>query len=114
MLVEIIQPRLAKRHDPGVPRQLDQFVRGNPVFFIGVMRMRADRAINVRKSLGYRQQSAKTSDPRRDGDDAPDAGGLCPRHDGVEIIDEVRKIEMAVAVDEHRLIIQAAGSSYGG
>ena len=112
VLVEIIQPRLAQRHHLGMPRQLDQFVGRNSVFFIGVMRMGADRAIDVWKSLGDRQQPAEAPHPRRDGDDAPNAGGRSPRHDGVEVIGEIRKIEMAVAVDEHRIpTVQAADGS---
>ena len=63
VLVEIIQPRLAQRHDFGMPRQLDQFVRGNPVLFVGVMRMGADRAIDVRKSLRDRQAAHRDASP---------------------------------------------------
>ena len=101
VLVEIIQPRLPQRHDLRMSRQFDQFVRGNPVFLIGVMRMGSDRAIDVRKSLGDRKQSAQAPHPRRDGDDTLDPGGVGPCHDGVEVIGEIGEIEMAVAVDEH-------------
>ena len=111
VLVEIIQPRLAQGHDLGVPRQFDQFAGRDAVFFVGVMRMGADRAIDVRKSLRYRQQLGKTFDPRRDGDDAPDPGSIRACDDGVEIFGEVRKIEMAMAVDKHRLTVQAAVGS---
>ena len=103
VLVEIIQPRLAERHDLGMPRQLDQFARGNAVFFVGVMRMGADRAIDVGKPLRDREQRAEPPHPRRDRDDAPDAGGGGARHDAVEIVGEIREIEMAVAVDQHRV-----------
>ena len=65
------------------------------------MRMGADRAIDVRKSLGDREQCAEPPHPRRDGDDAPDAGGRRPRHDAVEVVGKIGKIEMAMAVDEH-------------
>ena len=113
VLVEIIQPRLAERHDLRMLRQLDQFVRGNAVFLVGVMRMGADRAIDVRKSLGDREQPGKPPHPRRDRDDAADAGGLGARDDAVEIVGEIRKIEMAVAVDEHgvRTAQSAVGST---
>ncbi len=74
VLVEIIQPRLAQRHDLRMPGQLDQFVGGNAVFLVGVMRMGADRAIDVRKSLGDGEQPAEPLHPGRDGDDAADAG----------------------------------------
>src|SRR3979411_1864868 len=92
-------------------RQFDQFVRGNSVFFIGMMRMGADRAIDVRKSLRDRQQGAETPHPRRDGDEPPNACRRSPRDDGVEIIGEIGKIEMAVAVDKHGLTVQAADGS---
>jgi hypothetical protein len=84
-----------------MPRQLDQFVGGNPVFFIGVMRMRANRTLDVRKVLCDRQQPAETPHSGRDGDDAPDPGGVRSRDDAVEIFGKVRKIEVAMAIDEH-------------
>ncbi len=41
-----------------------------------------------------------------------DAGGLGARDDGVEIVGEIGKIEMAVAVDQHRLLtVQVAVGS---
>src|SRR5579863_7891945 len=73
VLVEIIQTRLAERHDLGMTRQIDQLVRRNTVFFIGLMRMRADRAVDLRKSLRDRQQSVQAADPRRDSKNATDA-----------------------------------------
>jgi hypothetical protein len=89
-------------------RQFDQFVSRNSILLVGVMRVRADRTIDVRKFLRYREQAAKTSHPRRDGDDAADPGGIRSRDDAVEIVGEIRKIEMAMAVDEHGLTVQAA------
>ena len=47
--------------------------RGNPILFVGMMRMGADRAIDVGKPFRDRQQPAEPPHPRRDGDDAPDA-----------------------------------------
>ena len=63
VLIEIIQPRLAQRHDLGMPGQLDQLAGGNAVFLVGLMRMGADRAIDVRKSLGDLQQRAEAASP---------------------------------------------------
>ena len=111
VLVEIIQPRLPQRHDLRMLGQLDQFAGGNAVFLIGLMRMGADRAIDVGKSLGDGQQPAEPPHPRRDGDDTTDPGGLGARDDGVEIIGKIRKVEMAMAVDEHGL--QTAQSAFG-
>src|SRR6266481_10042604 len=61
VLVEIIQPRLTKRHDLGMARQLDQFVGWYSVFLIGVVRMGADRAIDVWKALGDRKEIGRAS-----------------------------------------------------
>ncbi len=74
-------------------RQPDQFVSGNPVLLVGVMRMGADRAIDAWKSFRDCQQPAKASHPRRDGDDAPNACSRGPRHDGVKVVgdDDVRR-----------------------
>src|SRR6266404_5133425 len=101
MLVEIIKPRLAQGYDLWMLGKFHQFARDNAVFLVGLMRMGADRAIDVRKSLGDPKQRAELLHTRRDRDDAPNAGGLGARDDGVEILGEVREIEMAVAVDEH-------------
>ena len=81
--------------------QLDQLVRRDTVFLIGVVGMGTDGTIDVRKPLGDRKQRAKPPHPRRDGDDAPDAGGRGARDDAVEVVGEIREIEMAVAVDQH-------------
>ncbi len=112
VLVEIIQPRFTERHDLGMFGQRDQLVSGNAVFLVGVMRMGADRAIDVREAIDDGKQPAKLPHPGRDGDDAPDAGGRGPRDDGVEIVGEIGKIEMAMAVNEHRVpTVQAAVGS---
>ena len=81
--------------------QFDQFGRGNAVFFIGVMRMGADRAIDIGKSLQYLEQCTEPPHPRRNGDDAANARGCGARHDAIEIVGKIREIEMAVAIDEH-------------
>ncbi len=94
-----------------MPRQLDQFV-GGYFFLIGVVRMGADRAIDVWKPLGDRKEFAETPHPRRDGDNASDPCSRRPRHDGVEIIGEVRKIQVTVAIYQHRIpTVQAADGS---
>ena len=112
VLVEIIQPRLAQGHDLGMPRQPDQFVGGHSVFLIGVVRMGADRAIDVWKPLGDRKELTEAPHPSRDGDDAPDSCSRRPGHDALEIIGEVRKIQVAVAIDQHRIpTVQAADGS---
>ena len=55
-----------------------------------------------RKALGDGEQLGVPLHPRRDRDHAADAGRARARDDGVELVGEVRKIEMAMAVDQHR------------
>jgi len=103
---------LAERHHLWVLGQFDQFAWGNPILFIGLMRMGADRAIDVRKSLRDRKQRAETPHPRRYRDDAPYPGGFRARDNAVEIVGKVGKVEVAVAVDKHRIAtVQAAVGS---
>ena len=111
VFIEIIEPRLAQRHDLRMLGQLDQLAGGNAVFLICLMRMGADRAIDVGKPLGDGEQPAEPLDPRRDRDDTADPGRLGARNDGVEILGKIRKVEMAVAVDEHGW--QTAQSAFG-
>jgi hypothetical protein len=103
VVIEIIQPRLAQRHHLGMAREFDQLGGGNAVFFVGVMRMGADRTIDVRKPLGDLDQFGKPPHPRRDGDHASNAGGSGPRHDAIEVVGEIGKVQMAMAIDQHRL-----------
>src|SRR6185312_7063895 len=111
MFIEIVQPRLAQRNDLRMPGQLDQLAGGNAVFLICLMRMGADRAIDVRKSFCDGEQPAEPLDAGRDRDNADDPGRLGARNDGVEILGKIRKVEMAVAVDEHGW--QTAQSAFG-
>ena len=111
VLIKIIQPRLAQRHDLRMLGQFDQLAGRNAVFLIGLVRMGADRAIDVGKPLGDGQQPAEPLHPGRDGDDAADPRRLGTRDDGVEILGKIRKVEVAMAVDEHGL--QTAQSGFG-
>src|SRR3984885_13231991 len=82
--------------------QCDQLISGNAVFFVGLMRMGPDGAVDLVVFARDRKQSVNSPHPRRDRDDTPDARRLCPRDDAVEIVGKVRKVEMAMAVDKHR------------
>ena len=111
VLVEIVQPGFAQSHDLGMLCQLDQLVGGNAVFLVGMVRMGADRAIDVGKPRRDRKQRVEMLHPRRDRHDAPYSRRLRARNDGIEILGKVRKIEMAVAVDKHRFAVHAAVGS---
>ena len=63
VLVEIIQPRFAQRHDLGMLRQFDQLVGRNAVFFVGLMRMGADRAIDVRETARRSRAARQAASP---------------------------------------------------
>ena len=65
-----------------------------------LVRMRADGKENVIVALGDFDDARGFPDLRADGDHALDAGGAGALNDGVEILREVGKVEVAVAVDE--------------
>ncbi len=104
VVVVVIEAGFAERHDFRVPRQRDEIGRRHVELFMGVMRMRADRAKHVGKALGDREQVRLALDPRRNRHHALDAGGAGARHHGIELGGEIGKIEMAMAVDEHVLV----------
>ncbi len=64
------------------------------------MRMNADRATDPGIALGDRQHFLELRDPGADGDQVRDAIGLGTRQDLRHLSGEVRKIEMAMAVDQ--------------
>src|SRR6266702_567213 len=103
VVVEIIEPGFTERDDLGMLRQRDQLVRRDAVLLIRVMRMGADRAIDVIIALSDREQVVQPPYPRRDRHHAADAGYTCTRHDPVEIFRKIWKIQMAVAIDQHRV-----------
>jgi hypothetical protein len=78
-------------------------VRRNTVFLVGLMRMRADGAIDLRKALGDREQRVETPHPRRNGNDTSDASGFSAGDDTFQIVGKIGKVEMAMAVDKHFL-----------
>src|SRR4051794_1977766 len=56
VLIEVVQPGFAQRNDLWVPRQLDELFRRNTVLLVCMVRMGADGAIDVRKTLSDREQ----------------------------------------------------------
>ena len=56
IVVVIVEPGFADRHDFRVLRPRDEIGRRHVELLMGVMRMRADRAIDVGKALGDRKQ----------------------------------------------------------
>ena len=68
---------------------------------MGLMGMRPDRAINIGESLGDAAQMIEPAHPRGDRHDAADAGGFRALHDCRDLIGEIRKIQVAMAIDEN-------------
>src|SRR3954467_2499162 len=109
LVVEIIEARLP---DPDHLRMLGQFHQTLGIdrgFVRGFVRMDSDRTADPRVTLGNGQHLRKLGYPRADGDQMCDAVGLGARQDLWHPSGKVRKIEMAVAVDQPS--IHAAVSS---
>ena len=64
--------------------------------------MCAHRAEHIAKTLGNGEHLIVPPDPRRDRYDAADAGVARPGDYRIEFIGEVREVQMAMAVDQHR------------
>src|SRR4051812_29245559 len=102
VLIEIIQAGFAQSHDLWMLRQFDQLLCTDIIFLVCMVRMGADRAINVGETLRDRQQRIETLYPRGDREDMPYSGPRGARNDAIEVVGKIRKIEMAMAVDKHR------------
>src|SRR5262249_51566411 len=102
VVVMIIEPHLADPNHLGMPRALDKIARRNIELLVRVMRMGPDRAEHLLESLGDRQHLAVPAHPGRDRYNFHQARGVRPGDDGVELGSKIRKIEMAMAVDQYR------------
>ena len=101
VVVVIVEPGFADRHHLGMARRRHQVGGRNIELLVGVMRMGSHRAVDVGESLRNRKQIALLLHPRGDCHHAPHAGILGAADNGVELAGEIRKVEMAVAVDQH-------------
>ncbi len=111
-VVEIIQPRLADRHDLvvalGKPHKL---VGRNVEFFVGIVRMRADRAENRRVFFRSLQKLGQTAHPGRDRHHLGNAGSMGAGDDIVALSLEIGKIQMAMRIDQHGRRLHASGAT---
>ena len=96
-----IESRLADRHHFGMAGPLNQFGDPDVALLLRVMRMRADGAEHVGESIGEGDESPLLPHARGDRHHAAYVCGRRARHDRVEILAEIRKVEMAVTIDEH-------------
>ncbi len=112
VVVKIIQPRLADRDDLGMGGEPNEIVGRHVQFLIGIMRMRADGTEDVRISLGDREDRVESFHPGRNRDHLPHAGVARALDDGVALGLEIRKIQVAMGVDQHGFVFtQASGAT---
>src|SRR3569832_2351171 len=100
-LIMIIQTDLADRDAARMLRQPNQVLGLNMKLFVRVMRMRSNRAPDLAVLFGDRADLVEPLDPVRDRHHAVDTIGVRPCQDTGAIRHKLRKVEMAVAVDQH-------------
>ena len=110
VVVVEIEPGLADADDPRVRRQCGQLGRGGRRVVGRLVRMRADRAPDIVIGFGDRPHRRELVEPGADRQHRADAGGARPGDHRIALGGEIREIEMAMAVDEHR---RAAAASAG-
>ena len=76
VVVVIVEPGFADRHHLGMARARDQVGGRDVELLVGVVRMGADRAADLGKPLGDRDELGVPLHPGRDRHHAADAGGL--------------------------------------
>jgi len=110
VVVVIVEPRLADRHHLRVLGRGDEVGNRHVRFLGGMVRMRADRAIDVVETLGDGAERGEFPDLGRDRHQARDLGGAGAREHGIELGGKIGKIEVAVAVDEHQLAFSSGST----
>src|SRR4249920_2690715 len=103
VVVMIVEARFADRHDFWMPRVCDEIVHCYVQLFVRIMRMRADRAIDLRKTFGDRQHASKAPHARGDCNQPRQARPAGAHDDRVNLAGKIRKIEMAMTVDQSQL-----------
>ena len=110
-----IEPGLADADDLGVSRQRDQLIGQQCGMVGGLVRMGADRAPDRVVALGDRADLREMVEPGSDRQHRRDPGGARPGDDRRALRREIREVEMAMAVDQHRApalaAVHAAGAS---
>ncbi len=100
-VIEIVEPGFPDRHHFLVFRQAAKLVSRHVRLLRSLMRVRTYRAGDLRIGLRNRTDLVEPPHARLDGDHVSDACFTGARHNGVALLREVRKIQVAVAVDEH-------------
>ncbi len=104
----VIEAGFADRHDLGMLRARNQIAHAHVEFLMGIMWVRADRAIDVGKALGDGQHLIVSAHAGRNRDHPLHTCRPRPTDDGVQLGGKIGKIEMAMAVDQHFLFYCAA------
>src|SRR5262249_23698264 len=100
-IVMVIEARLPNRHDLSMIGAHRQILDRN-ILLLRIMRMRAQRAVDFRKSLGDCENLGMLFDARGYGHERTNAGRACARHDAVELAGKIGKVEMTMAIDQRQ------------
>ncbi len=103
VLVVVVEPRLADGHHLRVLAEADDLVGRDAALLVGVVGVRADRAVDVVVRVGDVEQDGQLADARRDGHHDADARCLGAGDDALAVGDELREVEVAMVVDEHHV-----------
>lgn len=101
IVIVVVEPGLADGHDLGVLGERHQLLGGHVRFFCRMMRMSANRAVDLIMCLGDAEHLVEAVDPRGDGEHQAHPRSLRPGEHGLALRGEIREIEMAVAIDQH-------------
>src|SRR6202047_5674988 len=110
-VVMIIEPGFANADAFWVARQRDQAILRHFGFFMRMMRMRADRAKDVLVGFGEQADRTKSFRAGRNGDHPLKPGGAGAFDHGIALGGEIRKIEVAMTVDQHARPLASKSSS---
>ncbi len=101
VLVVEVEPGLANADHPRMRGERGQFGGRRPGVIGCLVRMGADRAPDVVMRLGNRAHRRKLVEPGRDRQHRPDPGRAGASNHRLALGREIRKIEMAMTVDQH-------------
>src|SRR5580704_4093232 len=110
-VVMIIESGFADAHAFRVARQRDQAILRHVGFFMRVMRMCPHRAKDVLVGFGDAADRTKSFRAGRNGDHPLEAGGAGAFDHGIALGGEIRKIEVAMTVDQHARPLGSKSSS---
>src|SRR5262249_49724678 len=97
----VIESGLSDRDHLGMARAANELIDADVQLLVRVMRMGADRAVDIGKALGDGEHLGVPFDPGRDGDATRDAGRLRARNHGIELAGALGKTEVAVPANKH-------------